>query len=82
MHEPIIDRETFEKVQKALLDRDVKANQDGTLSIYAGHLKCADCKMSMTKRVGSKYKRKTKTTLSLCLFNLLQEIKKIYALNT
>ena len=39
MHEPIIDRETFEKVQKALLDRDVKANQDGTLSIYAGHLK-------------------------------------------
>lgn len=58
MHEPIIDREIFEKVQKALLDRDVKANQDGTLSIYAGHLKCADCKMSMTKRVGSKYKGK------------------------
>ena len=58
MHEPIIDRNTFAKVQQALLDRDTRADKNGKLSLYAGHIKCADCKMSMTKRVGSKYKGK------------------------
>ena len=57
-HEAIIDRETFNKVQKAILSRDTKMNADGKISIFAGHIKCADCERAMSKKVPGKYKGK------------------------
>lgn len=59
-HEPIIDKETFEKAQE-LSKRDTKVSQKTkALSVWAGFLKCADCKRAMNKKSstnksGSKY---------------------------
>ena len=59
-HEPIIDKETFEKAQE-LARKDVKVSQKTKeLSIWAGFLKCIDCeramnKKSSTNKSGSKY---------------------------
>lgn len=59
-HEPIIDNETFEKAQE-LARQDTKVSQKTKeLSIWAGFLKCADCRRAMNKksstnRSGSKY---------------------------
>ena len=52
-HEPIIDKNTFEKAQK-LSKIDTKASQKTkTLSIWAGLIKCADCKMAMNKKTST-----------------------------
>lgn len=49
-HEPIIDKETFEKAQE-LSRRDTKVSQKTKeLSVWAGFLKCADCKRAMNKK--------------------------------
>ena len=59
-HEPIIDKETFEKVRE-LNKRDTKVSQKTKeLSVWAGFIKCADCKRAMNKKsstnkIGSKY---------------------------
>ena len=59
-HEPIIDKETFEKAQE-MSRRDTKVSQKTKeLSVWAGFLKCADCgramnKKSSTNKSGSKY---------------------------
>ncbi|HJJ05707.1 MAG TPA: recombinase family protein [Clostridiaceae bacterium] len=59
-HEPIIDKETFEKAHE-LSRRDTKVSQKTKeLSVWAGFLKCADCKRAMNKKSstnksGSKY---------------------------
>lgn len=59
-HEPIIDKKTFAKAQE-LSRRDTKVSQKtNELSIWAGLLKCADCKRAMNKKSstnksGSKY---------------------------
>lgn len=59
-HEPIIDKETFKKAQE-LSKRDTKVSQKTKeLSVWAGFLKCADCKRAMNKKSstnksGSKY---------------------------
>ncbi len=59
-HAPIIDKETFEKAQE-LSRRDTKVSQKTQqLSVWAGFLKCADCKRAMNKKSstnksGSKY---------------------------
>lgn len=57
-HEAIIDRETFAKVQEAIMSRDTRLSKDGQLSLFAGHIKCADCKRAMMKRQASYYKNK------------------------
>lgn len=57
-HEAIIDRETFNKVQEAIMSRDTRLGKDGNLSMFAGHIKCADCKRAMVKRQSSYYKNK------------------------
>lgn len=56
-HEAIIDRETFNKVQEILKSRKRGRREydKEEKSIFAGYLKCADCKMSMNK---SSYKLK------------------------
>ena len=49
-HEPIIDKETFEKAQE-LSKRDTKVSQKTKkLSVWAGFLKCADCGRAMNKK--------------------------------
>ncbi|MBR1802443.1 MAG: recombinase family protein [Clostridia bacterium] len=49
MHEPIIDKELFEKAQ-GLRQVDTRVQDGGTLSMWAGILKCADCARSMHKK--------------------------------
>ena len=49
MHEPIIEKELFEKAQK-LRKIDTRVQKNGNLSIWAGILKCADCKRAMHKK--------------------------------
>ena len=49
-HEPIIDRRIFEKAQE-LNKKDTKVSQKTQeLSVWAGFLKCADCKRAMNKK--------------------------------
>lgn len=49
MHEPIVDRELFEKAQN-LGKIDTRVENTGKLSIWAGLLKCADCGHAMHKK--------------------------------
>lgn len=49
-HEPIIDKEIFEKAQE-MSNRDTKVSQKTKeLSVWAGFLKCSDCKRAMNKK--------------------------------
>lgn len=43
VHEPIIDRETWEKLQKKHGTRKKPTKADGECSIFSGLLKCPDC---------------------------------------
>lgn len=53
-HEPIIDRETFEKVQDLLKSKQIGLdNTPKKNSIYKNILKCADCKKRMLRKEGS-----------------------------
>ena len=49
MHEPIIDKELFEKAQ-GLRKIDTRVQSSGILSMWAGALKCADCGRAMHKK--------------------------------
>ena len=53
-HEAIIDRETFEKVQRLLI-RDTRTGpRQKKLYLFSGFLKCADCGKAMTRsKVGN-----------------------------
>lgn len=53
-HEPIIDRETFDKAQR-LQERDTRtAPGKKQLYLFSGLQRCADCKRSMTRRTNRK----------------------------
>ncbi len=52
-HEAIIDRETFEQINGNLFTRDTRITNTGDLSIFAGYLKCRECKHSMTRKNSS-----------------------------
>ena len=49
MHEPIIDKELFEKAQ-SMSKVDTRVQNSGSLSMWAGILKCSDCGRSMHKK--------------------------------
>ncbi len=49
MHEPIIKRELFNKVQ-CMRKVDTRVQNSGKLSMWAGILKCADCGRAMHKK--------------------------------
>ena len=49
MHEPIIEKELFEKAQ-GLRKVDTRVQNSGALSMWAGILKCADCGRAMHKK--------------------------------
>ena len=48
-HEAIVSKEKFDKVQY-ILDRQAKANKDGSIDILSGFLKCKCCGGNMIKR--------------------------------
>ena len=53
-HEPIVDRELFEKAQ-SLSKRDTRtAPSKRNVYLFSGFLRCADCNMSMTKKTTRK----------------------------
>ena len=56
-HEPIIDRQDFNKIQDLLLSRDTRVEKNGELSMFAGHIRCADCKRAMNKKTLSNKSR-------------------------
>ena len=68
-HEPIINRETFDKAQE-LMQRDTRAApKSGQLYTFSGFLRCADCKKSMGRRTSKNlvyYTCKTNSTTGLC----------------
>ena len=49
-HPAIIERGTWEKVQKLMRQRTVDMDFDENQSIFAGFLKCADCGRAMSKK--------------------------------
>ena len=49
-HEPIIEKTIYEKAQDQMNKRLKVENEEHKLSIWAGILKCADCKKTMTKK--------------------------------
>ena len=49
MHEPIIDKELFNKAQ-SMRKVDTRVQDTGKLSMWAGILKCADCGRAMHKK--------------------------------
>lgn len=48
-HEPIIDRETWEKTQRLLKKRTRTPGQKMEKNIFAGFVKCADCNRAMVR---------------------------------
>ena len=67
-HEPIIDRKTFDKVQR-LLQKDTRTSpKNDTLYLFSGFLHCADCEKAMIRSEVKKhvyyycstYKRRSK----------------------
>lgn len=48
-HEPIIDRDTWDKVQDLLKRNTRQTNMEQNIHIFAGFLKCGDCGRAMVK---------------------------------
>ena len=52
-HEPIIDKETFEKAQ-SLFNRNTRTSPKKTeVDLFSGFVKCADCHRAMSKKVNN-----------------------------
>lgn len=51
-HKALISEEKFNKVQEILYSRDIRVQNNGNYDVFAGHISCADCGNSLTKRKG------------------------------
>lgn len=52
-HEPIIDKETFEKAQ-SLFNRNTRTSPKKTeVDLFSGFVKCADCHRAMSKKINN-----------------------------
>lgn len=49
-HEPVVDRETFEKAGELQLRDTRTAPKERSLHLLAGFIRCADCKKAMTRQ--------------------------------
>lgn len=49
-HTPLIERNIWEKVQKIAFNKSIKANKEGSYSLFAGILKCKTCGGNFTKK--------------------------------
>ena len=56
-HEPIIEKDVFWKIQDVLFSRDTRVEKNGELSMFAGHIRCKDCKRAMNKKTLSNKNR-------------------------
>ena len=65
-HEPIIDRQDFNKIQDILFARDTRVEKSGELSMFAGHIRCADCKRAMNKKTLSNKSRQRDYWYYIC----------------
>lgn len=66
-HEPIIDKETFDKVQDELKNRRVEINlSEKERSLFAKHIFCGDCGKSMTPVYTKPNKNGERRRLYLC----------------
>jgi DNA invertase Pin-like site-specific DNA recombinase len=69
MHEPIIDKETFDRAQ-SLMQRDTRTPpKSGKLYPFSGFLRCADCNRAMVRRTSKNlvyYACRTYTAQGLC----------------
>ena len=78
MHEPIIDKNIFEKAQE-LMQRDTRtAPQSEKLYIFSGFLRCADCGKSMGRRTAKNlvyYTCRTNTQKGLCSRHSIRDDK-------
>lgn len=50
-HEPIIDKETWEKAQSLLHKRTRELDLETNKNIFAGFVKCGDCGRAMAKNM-------------------------------
>ncbi len=53
-HEPIIDIETWDKVQSMATKRTRVSSKSGRLNVFSGVIKCADCGRTMVKKTNGK----------------------------
>ena len=51
-HKPLISKEDFEIVQDKIYSRDLRVQKNGEYDLFAGHIMCADCGNTLTKRKG------------------------------
>ena len=56
MHEPIVDRQTWDIVQEKINNRK-RTNKNGDFSIFSGLVHCADCGKTLTIRYNSQRRR-------------------------
>ena len=54
-HEPIIDKETFEKVQNAIKERTKPMKRTGIIHLFSGKIFCFECKSYMRKKNSNKH---------------------------
>ena len=75
-HEPIIDKKTFNSVQERLKSSTREPNFKENVSIFAGHIKCAECGRAMAK-IQNKYKDTVRTRYVCRSYKYNTETKKI-----
>ena len=75
-HEPIIDKKTFNRVQERLKTSTREPNFKENISIFAGHIKCAECGRAMAK-IQNKYKDTVRTRYVCRSYKYNTETKKI-----
>lgn len=51
-HKPLVSIEDFEKIQDKIYSRDLRVQKNGEYDLFAGHIMCADCGNTLTKRKG------------------------------
>ena len=92
-HEPIIDRQLWDKVQKLLTKKHRDIDLETNKNIFAGFIKCGDCGRAMMKNFwrradGSKsysYHSGRHSFASLIIHSIVEltkEVEKIIALRT
>ncbi len=61
VHESIISRDVFDRVNLLYFSKIVKANSKGSFALFAGFVRCSDCYRGLN-RVGYRYSGKKKAT--------------------
>ena len=54
-HKALVSEEDFEKIQDKMYSRDLRVQKNGEYDLFAGHIMCADCGNTLTKRKGKLY---------------------------